>query len=275
MVDRAYERDPVGAASEYGGEWRSDIAAFMSRDAVLSCVDANVRERPFQSGVKYAAFVDPSGGSNDSMTLCISHKEGERAVIDVVREAKPPFSPENVVAEFCDLMRSYYISRVTGDRYAGEWPRERFRLQGIIYELADKPASQLFLEFLPLVNAGRVGLLDHRRLVDQLLGLERRTSFTGKDSVGHPPNGHDDIAVAAAGAVLLSTARAPRLLINGRLPLANGMPDWSPAGDPTGKEGGCLNLRHVTINDKTGAVIREEVRRTARDRRYLRYGGTA
>jgi hypothetical protein len=78
------------------------------------------------------------------------------------------------------------------------------------YTPSEKTSSQLFLEALPLINAGSVGLLDHRRLLDQLIGLERRTAFgTGRDTVGHPPGAHDDVAVSAAGAILLATAKRP------------------------------------------------------------------
>jgi hypothetical protein len=74
----------------------------------------------------------------------------------------------------------------------------------------------LFLELLPLINAGQVSLLDHRRLIDQLLSLERRTSFGGgRDTVGHPPNAHDDIAVSVAGAAVLATARPGFAFVNG------------------------------------------------------------
>ena len=40
-------------------------------------------------GSVYKAFVDPSGGSNDSMTLGIAHKEGATVILDAIREAKP------------------------------------------------------------------------------------------------------------------------------------------------------------------------------------------
>jgi hypothetical protein len=42
-------------------------------------------------------------------------------------------------------------------------------------------------------------LLDDKRLQAQLIGLERRTSRAGKDSIDHGPGGHDDIANAVAG----------------------------------------------------------------------------
>jgi hypothetical protein len=64
------------------------------------------------------------------MTLAIAHRDGDRGVIDAVRERRPPFSPDDVVQEFTALLRSYDITEVVGDRYAGEWPRERFRAQG-------------------------------------------------------------------------------------------------------------------------------------------------
>jgi hypothetical protein len=132
VIDRAYERDPVAAAAEYGGEWRSDIATFLTRDAVTACVDHGVIERHYRHGVCYSAFCDPSGGSNDSFALAVSHGEDGRAVLDLIREARPPFSPESVVGEFCETLKSYKIRRVQGDRLAqkrpnsaifgGDWP---------------------------------------------------------------------------------------------------------------------------------------------------------
>jgi hypothetical protein len=49
------------------------------------------------------------------------------------------------------------------------------------------------------VNSRRVDLLDHQRLVAQLIALERRTARGGRDSIDHPPGAHDDVANAVAG----------------------------------------------------------------------------
>jgi hypothetical protein len=46
---------------------------------------------------------------------------------------------------------------------------------------------------------GRVELPRDDRLVAQLVGLERRTARGGRDSIDHPPGGHDDRANAVAG----------------------------------------------------------------------------
>ena len=83
------------------------------------------------------------------------------------------------MAEFAEVLKAYQISKVEGDRYAGEWSREQFRKNGISYEPADKSKSEIYLELLPSVNRGKVELLDNPRLVTQLKNLERRISRMG------------------------------------------------------------------------------------------------
>lgn len=205
----AYRDDPASAAAEYGAQFRTDVEAFVSLEVVEACVSPGVHERGPRSDVTYSAFVDPSGGSQDSMTLAISHHEGSEedgvTVIDATREVKPPFSPEGVVADFCTLLKLYGVGQVTGDRYAGEWPREQFRKHGVFYEVSDKTRSDLYRDMLPVLNSGRVVLLDDEKAVSQIVGLERRTARGGKDSIDHAPGGHDDIANAVAGAISLAS----------------------------------------------------------------------
>ncbi|APO74580.1 hypothetical protein AM571_CH01759 [Rhizobium etli 8C-3] len=201
VVDRALERDQSSASAEYMAEFRSDIEDFVSLEVVEACVTTGVYERPRISGVRYRGFVDPSGGSNDSMTLAISHSEGRRVVLDCTREIKPPFSPEAVVDDFAKTLASYGIHEVEGDRYAGEWPREQFRKRGISYKLSEKIRSDLYRDLLPMLNSGTVDLLDDNRLVNQIVNLERRVSRGGKESIDHAPGGHDDLANAVAGAL--------------------------------------------------------------------------
>ena len=210
IVLEAREEDPESAAAEFDAQFRDDIAAFVAREVVDAVTAPGRYELPPRSGVFYKASVDPSGGSADSMTLAIAHREGDKAVLDAVRERRPPFSPDDVVQDFCALLKSYRVNEVTGDRYAGEWPRERFRVHGIRYALAEKPASDLYRDALPLLNSGQCELLDVPRLTAQLCALERRTARSGRDSISHPPSGHDDIANAVCGALfLVGAARQP------------------------------------------------------------------
>jgi hypothetical protein len=206
VVDRALARDHAAASAEYLARFRDDISAFVTREAVLACVAVDVRERPPCSGVQYYGFVDPSGGSGDSMTLAVGHREKDVVIIDCLRERRPPFSPEDVVEEFCTTLKSYRVLKVIGDRYAGEWPRERFRERNVAYEVASMSKADLYLNFLPSINSSRVRLLDDQRLIAQLCGLERRTTRgTGRDVIDHGPGGHDDLSNCVAG--LFSVAK--------------------------------------------------------------------
>jgi hypothetical protein len=203
IVDAAYAEDPAAAAAEYGAEFRRDVEAFLAREAVDAVVVPGRRELPPVTGVGYMAFVDPSGGSHDAMTLAIAHAERGRVVLDVVRDRRPPFGPDDVVAEFAATLAPYRVRLVHGDRYGGEWPRDRFRAHGIEYQVAEWSKSDLYATLLPAINSRRVELLDDPRLLTELCGLERRVSRGGRHSIDHAPRGHDDLANACAGAVVL------------------------------------------------------------------------
>jgi hypothetical protein len=204
VIDEATERDPASAAAEFGAEFRSDIEGFISREVVDAAVVPGRHELPRETGLSYRAFVDPSGGSADSMTLGIAHPDHGNLLLDCLREVHPPFGPEAVVAQFVATLKSYGIKRVTGDHYGGEWPREQFRKAGIEYVTSDNAKSQIYLEALALLNSGKVELLDHPRLILQLCGLERRTARSGRDTIDHPPGAHDDVCNAALGAILVT-----------------------------------------------------------------------
>jgi hypothetical protein len=202
VIEQAYLDDEAVASAEYGAQFRRDLEAFISREVLDAATMPGLHERPPVPGVRYTAFVDPSGGGADSMTLAIAHQERDRSVLDCLREARPPFSPEAVIAEFVGALQSYRIAMVVGDRFGGEFAREPFRKAGIEYRLSAAAKSDLYRDVLPLINSGRVELLDHRRLVAQFTGLERRTSRGGRDSIDHAPGAHDDVCNAAAGALL-------------------------------------------------------------------------
>ena len=145
-IDQQLARDPARVAADYLAQFRSDLEGFISRDAVMACVVPGLRERPPDKRVRHHAFVDPSGGSTDSFTLCIGHNDIARrtVILDCIREIKPPFSPENVVQEFSALMKSYNVLSCHGDHFAKEWPVESFRRHGIRYTQDAQPKSDLY-----------------------------------------------------------------------------------------------------------------------------------
>jgi hypothetical protein len=152
-------------------------------------------------GVEYFAFTDPSGGSQDSFALAIGHYDHRKqcVVLDALREIIAPFSTERAVEDLCATLRDYNIATIQGDRYAGAWPVEQFLRYNVIFEQAAQPKSDLYRDMVPFLNSQCIQLLDHTKLVGQLVSLERRVARGGRDSIDHPPGAHDDLANAVAG----------------------------------------------------------------------------
>ena len=231
FIDAEMEKDPASAAAEYLAEFRTDIEAYVSREAVEACIEWGVHERGPLPGHRYVGFVDPSGGSSDSFTLGIAHKEGEPGVLDCLREVRPPFSPEAVVRSLLMYARhtASLRSKVTAMQAFGQ-PKSSAKCN-IKYESSEQPKGLLYLNALPLINSGKVRLLANTRLISQLVGLQRTTARGGRDSIDHARARHDDVANVAAGVLLAATANLP----------ATGA-DWSASVGPIGK------LRYTTRN---------------------------
>ena len=187
-----------------GPLFRADVLAFVRQDVVDEAV---VRGRyelaPAPKEHHCFGFTDCSGGSNDSFALGVAHAEGNIAVLDCIREVKPPYSPQSVVSEFARTLKSYGISEVSGDGYSGQFVRELFRNQGIAYAVSKRTKSEIYIDLLPALNSGRIELLDDVKLVAQLVGLERKPG-RGRDVIDHAPHSHDDLINVAAGALTLA-----------------------------------------------------------------------
>ena len=206
VIEAAFEEDSAKAAAEYSAQFRSDIASFVTQESVYACVTEGVRERAPESGISYHAFVDPAGGSGeDSMTIAIGHRDAKSgmAVLDAIRERRPKFNPDAVVAEFAALLKTYRVTKITGDHWGGEFVRQPFRNAGILYEKSDRTKSVIYLESLAALNSEKLDLLDDQKMIVQICGLERRTARGGKDSIDHSPGAHDDVANAVLGVLLL------------------------------------------------------------------------
>ncbi len=143
IIDEAYEDDPESAKAEYGGEFRTDLADFVSRETIDAVVMWGRCELPPEPGVTYSGFVDPSGGVSDSMTLAIGHLGHNNACPVLDAAERPPLDPEQTVAAFAVLLRRYGVSKIVGDKYGGEWPRARFAEHGIEFEQSARPKSDL------------------------------------------------------------------------------------------------------------------------------------
>lgn len=221
FVQSEWKRDPVAAAAEVGDEkgkitFRADVKDFIAPEVLKGLTVRGRAELPpcsldpvepgQEEPIRYTywAFVDASGGSQDAMTLAIAHWDHakKRAVLDLIREIPAPFNPKEVVKEFAPLVRRFHLVSVTGDAYAGEWPRESFRDNEVGYVVSSRDKHDIYRDLLPELNSGSVELLDNEVLFDQFKSLQRRLTSTGREIIDHPQGQHDDVANAAAGALL-------------------------------------------------------------------------
>ena len=104
-----------------------------------------------------------------------------RVVVDLVFEKPAPFNPSEAIEEIVALLRRYKINSVEGDNYGAELIAEHFRKHGIEYHRSKRDRSEIYLEFMPLMRAGQVRLLDHAKAIEQFAALARRTLPGGKD----------------------------------------------------------------------------------------------
>jgi hypothetical protein len=203
---------------------------FFDPDAIETCVERGIRERLPEPGAINAGHFDASGGRHDNWALAIGHRAGDSAVLDVLRVWRAQVSPANVIGEAASLLKQYGCYSVTGDRYAAQFVVDAFATNGITYQASARDQSAIYLDTLPLVNAGRVVFLDKPDLLRELRGLERRRGSSGRDRVDHLPGAFDDQALVAAG-VLSRLASGAAFQYAGEPLVGFANPDSDGAGE--------------------------------------------
>ena len=171
----------------------------------------------------------PFGEHALPLALGIAHREQDLIFLDAVREETVGTSPAVVVERFAETLKAYGVTKVTGDRYAGEWPREQFAKHGITYATSEKSKTEIYAAFLPILNSERARLIEAPKLEAQIVSLERRTTRgTGRDIIDHPQvkGAHDDVANAAAGAIVHVASVAKPLVVTPEQAAAFAVPSF-------------------------------------------------
>ena len=205
-LNRAFDEDGSSARVEYDAEFKKDSESFISAEAIDAVIENDRIMLPPKNTTVYHCFFDMAGGSGrDSVAMAIGHVEEHKDietpptfVVDVIVERQPPFKPSETLKEFANILNVYRVSKVVGDRYAGDFPAEAFSKAGIRFEATEHSKSQIYKAVLPLITSGRVELLDKPTLRNQLLNLERK-SKGGRDSIDHVRSAKDDVANAVCG----------------------------------------------------------------------------
>ena len=207
IINSALKRDPESAQAEYFAEFREQLEAFLSSEAIDRCVDPGLGRGVVEPGVSYVMSVDPAL-MRDSYGYAIGHLESGVVLIDYLKKLRAPVDANG--AE--DLLKSLV---------------ERYRPQGV---LCDNPSTvQRLKPNIPMIytpftrqqklriygalkesiNLGLIGLPKDDDLIDELKALQIR----GGVDISAPKAGRitqDDLAdcVALLADALLSGAHS-------------------------------------------------------------------
>jgi hypothetical protein len=212
LIAKAHELDAEAARSEWDGEFRSDLSGFLDDQSIDDAIDhARPLELPPRDNIDYWCFADMSGGRADFSACCLSHLEGERVVVDVIRGR--PGDPGAATEEYAVLAKQYRCTRITGDNYGADLVSGPYRELGMEYAVSPLVRSEIYLATLPTWTRGMVSMPNHAATIRELRMLERKVARSGRDSVNHAPGQHDDHANSLCGAIYLavSSLQQPRV----------------------------------------------------------------
>ena len=162
---------------------------------------------------KDAAVVGGTGAdfgfTHDSAALAhVKRTHLDDCYLKALEELRPEGEPLKVsvtVKHFANVAKTYGDDVIAADGHYRESVDEHLLDEGVA--LFDAPAAQHtpkpYILTRSLLGDGRLGLLDHPKLIEQLKNTQRVALSGGKISIKHPRNksGHGDLVVALVNAV--------------------------------------------------------------------------
>jgi len=209
FVKAEYKRDIDYARREFGAEFAEKIESFFAYEVLQSCFTL-VGSLPYKDEFAYSLGIDQSGLSGrDRFALAISHKEGERVLVDHI-EAWETKDSDTILAEVGKLTKAYNLNKVSIDRYAKGWVSQALNKLGLEVEIRPSMA-EIYTNLKSLMIAGRLRLPDSP---DLRKALQNTQAYFGKNnalSIGHTRSaaGHADLADAVATSVWVKSSEAP------------------------------------------------------------------
>lgn len=215
LLEAERARDPERYEREISAEFLDAASALLPGDALDLCVARGRWEVPPKSGASYVAGLDVAFRS-DWFGFAISHAEGEKVIIDLVRSWKPKpgkaiqFAP--TMDAITDICRHYGCARAFSDQVANEVVKQRLAAAGIALEQVStlgRRASGIYSTLRAKTLAGQIEFPDVPELLSQLRRLEIVRSSGGGERC-EASSGHDDVAIAAALSIHQCVAQPTR-----------------------------------------------------------------
>jgi hypothetical protein len=203
LLESERQRDSERYEREVNAEFLDAASALLPSDAVEACTVANRWEVPPKPDVFYVAGLD-AGFRSDCFGFSLSHAEGEKVVVDIVRSWKPrpgkPVQFAPVMTEIIEILRRYGCTRAYSDQVANEVIKQYLAEAGIVLEQVTtlgRRASSIYAVLRAKTLAKQVEFPDNPELTAQLKKLEIIVGSGGSERC-EAASGKDDLAIATA-----------------------------------------------------------------------------
>jgi len=183
---------------EYLAEFAQSVSGFLSHTAIRAALlpTERLKKKP---GVLYVCTIDPAF-RKDAFAYCIGHLEHDGTfILDFTGQWRgthdKPLSPSFAMASLAVFCREYGIRHMVSDQYHDVTLQDLALQYGISLEsmyLNAKVKKQIWGDVAAMLNLGRIKMVKHAELTDQLLKLEQHLTpfgnyqFYGKrDDMAH------------------------------------------------------------------------------------------
>ena len=202
FLKKERERDPESYRREWLAEFSDSISNFLPGNKVDDCVVSGRVGLPYQSKFAYRAALD-SAFKNDCFTFAISHKDGNKVVVDRLMgwqgSKRNPVNLDMVADEISGVLKEFHTYKVTGDQFCSEPCKQALAKKSITYQevpFSSNLKGKIYNTLKHLVNQENIELLDHPKSIREIKSLECKLTSGGNFVIGAPNlvGYHDDYA---------------------------------------------------------------------------------
>jgi len=134
FIDKERSRDLDNAKREFDAEFSEKLEAFFSYE-LMQKPFVLAGDIPYRSGMNYSLALDQSGLSGkDRFALSIGHREGDIAVIDIVRSWQTK-DLDVILSEIEKLAKAYHLNVAIIDRYSKGYVEASFKKIGLLIKI--------------------------------------------------------------------------------------------------------------------------------------------
>ena len=201
FLNKEKARDINNWKREFQAEFSEKLEAFFSFELMQKPFILG-GDLPYKSGYNYSLGLDQSGLSGkDRFALAISHKEGDIAIVDVVRSWETK-DLDIILNDIEILAKTYHLDKASIDKYSKGYVEASFKR--INLEILIRPSlSVVFVDLKSKMIQDKLQLPDRP---DLKAGLKNTIAIYGRSNqltIYHErgPEGHADELDACAGSI--------------------------------------------------------------------------